>query len=584
MKKSKALIVILSLSLMLTACQSGLGTERLRLQYSKSNNADQYQYKEDYDILDRGPVAGGSLNLFTTAPDTFNPVLTKNTYTSDFLGFIYEGLTRLDKKQQAVPLLADSWSVSEDGLVWNFHLRDGVKWQDGQPFTAEDVEFTVQTLQNPGIDSVYKPLLLNVATCAAVDSRNFRMVLAKPNSFMPEMMTFPILPKHQFKQKDVLSASKDFKPIGTGPYQFTAYLDNKKITLEANKNWWKLNSGENGAGDGMYIEKININVFNSADDALGGLQTGEVDVMKIESADLAKYRGRTDLIMKKYTSRDFEFMAFNLQNVIMADYSVRKAISLAIDKDELVRTLLPGEAEPADLPVLPESWIADSEGIPVSAEGVPAFTDTTATHAAISARTPKEALLLGGWKESSQGYYKVFGGVRKYLKVDILVNSNNSTRVSAAQAICTQLEQSGITASCTQIEWNDMMNRISTAKYDIVVTGLRIPQIPDISYLYSAGYLPVSLPGRQDIARNISGYVNMQLDTYITTLFNENNPDRKKEAFHAVRQQIMTDQPYIGLYFLRNAMVYSKSIRGPLNPDTWNRYEDMTNWYKPVVP
>ena len=84
MKKSTLLIIILILTLMLTGCQTGLSLR----QYEDTNEYDQYQ--EDYDVLDKGPVAGGTLNLFTTAPDSLNPILTKNTYTADFLSFIYE--------------------------------------------------------------------------------------------------------------------------------------------------------------------------------------------------------------------------------------------------------------------------------------------------------------------------------------------------------------------------------------------------------------------------------------------------------------------------------------------------------------
>ena len=595
MKKSKGLILLIAFSLLLSACQGGLGLEQLqRQQYNGENGND--QYKADYDILDKGPVAGGTLNLFTTEPDTFNPIITKNTYTSDFLSFIYEGLTRLDEKQQAVPQLSDAWSVSSDGLNWNFHIRDGVKWQDGQPFTAEDVEFTVQTLLTPGIDSVYKPLLLNVATFSAIDSSNFKLVLGKPNSFMPEMMTFPIIPKHQFKQKDVLSASKKFQPVGTGPYKFVSYTEKKNTVLKYDNNWWYLNTEENNARDSMYLKTININIFNNPDEAMGAFQTGEIDAVGIKASDFAKYKGRTDLIIKKYTSRDFEFLAFNLKNPVIADIYARKAIALAIDRDDLINDVLMGEAEAADVPVLPDSWMSDIEDISIgtaalssdplssSQASITVNGITTTTTAAIDAKTPKEALLMGGWKESKQGYYKLLNGVRKYLKVELIVNSNNSIRVRAAQKITSMLEQSGITAVCTQLEWNDLLAKLNTAKYDIAFTGCRIPQIPDISYLYSNSYLPAALPVKYGNAHNVSGYFNMQVDAYITAMFNENNTDRKKTIYKAAKEQVTNDLPYIGLYFLRNAMVYSKNIRGPLKPDVWNLYNDMTHWYKPELP
>ena len=618
MKKSTGMVLILAICFLFSACQYGPAPVQLQSQQNNGiGNTDEYQ--EDYDILDKGPVSGGVLNLFSTEPDTLNPVLTKNTYVSDFLNLVYEGLTVLDAKQQATPKLSDSWTVSADGLIWNFHIRDNVEWQDGQPFTASDVEFTVQLLMNAGVDSVYKPLVKSIATCAAVDSSNFKLVLIKPNSFLPEMMTFPILPKHQFNQSDAVSSSASFKPVGTGPYRFESYAEKKQVVLKADKNWWYLGI-DNNSKNSMYIDTINVNVFNSTDDAMGALQTGEIDVMGIDSGDFSKYKGRTDLTIKKYTSREFEMLAFNLSNPAMSDKYARKAISLAIDRDKLISEVLPGDAQAAETPVLPDSWISNLEGVSADPAVLNAFTTvtspvgissgninnsagsnntaskvdaastnaavslknpTTVTNTAIIAKTPKEALQLGGWKESKQGYYKVIGGLRRYLKVELLVNSNNSIRVHAAQLICSQLELAGIPAVCTQVAWSDLLARTSIAKFDMAFIGCRIPQIPDISYLYSSSYLPVSLPISYENARNISGYFNMQLDAYINAIFKENNPDNKKILYKAALEQISNDTPYIGLYFTRNAMVYGKNMRGPLTPDTWDRYNDIIHWYKP---
>jgi peptide/nickel transport system substrate-binding protein len=619
MKKSTGMVLMLVICFLLSACQYGSGLDQLQLQqYNVIGNTEEYQ--EDYDILDKGPVSGGTLNLFTTEPDTFNPVLTKNTYVSDFLNLIYEGLTSLDEKQQAIPKLSDSWTASADGLIWNFHIRDNVEWQDSQPFTASDVEFTVQLLMNAGLDSVYKPLVQSIATCVAVDSSNFKLVLIKPNSFLPEMMTFPILPKHQFNQSNALSSGKSFKPVGTGPYRFESYTEKKQVILKADKNWWYLGI-DNNSKNSMYIDTVNVNVFNSTDDAMGALQTGDIDVMGIDSGDFSKYKGRTDLTIKKYTSREFEMLAFNLSNPVMSDKYARKAISLAIDRDKLISAVLPGDAQAAEIPVLPDSWISNLEGVSADPAVLNAFTTitnpvgitsgninnstesvntasnvdaaststavsmnnptATVTNTAITAKTPKEALQLGGWKESKQGYYKVIRGVRRYLKVELLVNSNNSIRVHAAQLICSQLELAGIPAVCTQVEWSDLLARTSIAKFDMAFIGCRIPQIPDISYLYSSNYLPVSLPISYEKARNISGYFNMQLDAYINAIFKEDNADNKKILYKAALEQISNDTPYIGLYFTRNAMVYGKNMRGPLTPDTWDRYNDIIHWYKP---
>lgn len=609
MKRSINIIVLLLVCVLLSACQAGAGPEQL-LQYNGGENTGQY---EDYDILDKGPVPGGTLNVFTTEPDTLVPILTKNTYTADFLGFIYEGLTRLDRNQRAVPVLSDSWTLSTDGLIWDFHIRDGVRWQDGEAFTAEDVEFTIQTIQNNSIDSVYKPLLKNIVTCVAVDSSNIRIALAKPNSFLPEMMSFPILPKHQFSKKDVLSSSKQFSPVGTGPYSFVSYTPEKNVIMQANKDWWQLSpdagntddsSTETSAGavsigvssggavtegKGMYIETIQANIFKSPDDAMGAFQLGEIDISGISTSDLAKYKGRTDLVIKKYTSRNYEFLAFNMRNPVFADPYARKAIDLAIDRDKLINDVLPGEAEAAKLPVMDESWISGTDdNKAVSAVPYPTTDFTTqaaiinsTTSSAITAATPAEALAAGGWKQGSSGYYKYIGGARRYLKVSLLVNTNNSIRLQAAQKICEQLLKAGIPAEVRQVAWNELMNNVTGNKYDMAFIGCRVPQIPDLSYMYSAAYLPAALSGAGGNAFNVSGYINPAVDANVASLFRETDESKQKTIYKALRNQINNDTPYIGLYFLRDAMVYGKRLRGPLDPDTWNHFNGYTQWYKP---
>ncbi len=597
MKKSTLLIIILILTLMLTGCQTGLSLR----QYEDTNEYDQYQ--EDYDVLDKGPVAGGTLNLFTTAPDSLNPILTKNTYTADFLSFIYEGLTRLDADQKAVAMLSDTWSVSPDGLIWTFHIRNGINWHDGEPFTAYDVEFTIQTLLNPGINSVYKPLLAGVVTCAAVDSSTVRLVLDNPNSFMPEMMTFPIIAKHQFDQKDILSASEQFSPAGTGPYRFVSYEENVNVEMKINTEWWYMtlaNAGEykdSADSDSVetaerYIETIMMKIYKNPDDTMVAFQTDDLDVASIGASNYQKYKGRTDLTFKKYTSRNFEFLAFNMNNPIFNDIYVRKAISMAVDIGAIINEEMPGEAVAAELPILPESWISDLEGVQAAplydnVNGVTSDKDATAEPddaISITAMTPIEVLKEGGWKENKQGLYKSIGGLRKYLKVELLVNTNNSTRMRIANKICEQIIKAGIPAEVKEVQWDEMMNRISTLKYDMAFLGCRIPQIPDLSYLYSNSYLYSSISGINDSAYNVSGYNDSLVNTGITELFKEKNEYYKKRIYKAMKDQILKDSPYIGLYFLRDVMVYSKDIKGPLQPDTWNRYEGMSQWYKPEIP
>lgn len=566
LKRSAFITILLVSCIFLTACQADSGIEELQMQNQagSENNVNNL----NYDIMDKGAVKGGILKLFTTTPDTLNPVQTKSSYVSDFLSFVYEGLVKLDSKGLPMPVLSDSWSVSADGLVWDFHIRNGVMWQDGRSFTAGDVEYTFDFILNSSVESVYKRQLQNIATYTATDTSNFKMVLRKPNSFTPEMMTFPILARGDSNPSDPAT----FRPVGTGPFKFDSYTRDKKVVLLANDNWWQLKTEGNNKDDMMYLDEIDVNVYRNTEDALTAFQTGDVEALCINASDFSKYNGRTDLIIKKFVSREFEFLAMNLYNPVIADPYLRKAIASAIDKDALIKDVYGGDAMPADLPVSPESWLF---------EGIAKENSKTA---------PLAGTLLkqGGWVEKSgllneneSKYYKSINGVRKDLNIEILVNSNNSSRINAADVICSQLKAVGINATVTSLEWDEILKRIDTRKYDIAILGCRTTQIPDISFLYSSSYLPSYMALQGEAGRNVSGYGNADVNTYIDKIFAEQNNNNKKALFFNMQQIIDNDVPCIGLYFTENAVIYRKNVRGLLDPNVWNRYNDITRWYKP---
>lgn len=561
--------IIALICVLLTACQADFGIEQLGMQMAGTSESD--TGGADYDIMDRGPVGGGVLKLFTTTPDTLNPVLTKNIYVADFLDFIYESLVALDQNGRPVPALSDSWSVSTDGLVWDFHIRSGVQWQDGQTLTAADVQYTFDFILNGRTDSVYKRQLQNVATYTAEDESSFKMVLRKPNSFTPETMTFPVLPAHIQAERDP-AADSNFRPVGTGPFRFGSYEKDKRVVLEANEDWWYLKSHPDGAEDMMYLKEIDVSIYNSSDDAINAFQTGDTDAVCVNSADFNKYNGRTDLLIKKYVSRDFDFLAFNLYNPIFADVYVRKAVDAAINRNSIVRDAFRGDALAADLPVSPESWLFSDMQKPDSMEAAPV----------------DELLKQGGWKEKTNApsnngsrYYKSINGVRKDLNIEILVNSSNSSRVSVADMICSQLKSKGIAAKVVLLGWEEMLARIDARKFDVALLGCRTTQVPDISFLYSNSYLPAYQSLRGDVGRNVSGYSNPEVNSYIEKIFAEQSDTVKKAMFFNMKQLIEEDVPYIGLYFTENAVIYRKNVRGLLNPYVWNKYNDVTRWYKP---
>jgi peptide/nickel transport system substrate-binding protein len=549
-KKILLTIISISISILLTSCVA-LGIREENNQNKEYNFLD----SED-DVIDMGPTKGGVLRLYSTIPDTLNPILTNNIYVRDYSEFIFESLTKLDKSQKAVPVLAKSWEVSEDTLTWTFHLEEDIHWHDNMPFTAEDVEFTLNAIINSP-NSSYKTNVSNITTFTVVDQKTFRIVLGTPNSFTAELMTFPILPKHYFFGEDFLTSAKNNTPIGTGPYKFSEFSPGQFVKLKSNENWWKAEQDDKALAKLPYIEEIEICLYEKTKIGSDAFQGGDIDVLTIDRSLWSKYNGRQDIVMKRYTTNNFEYIAFNLSNKILKLPEVRQAIAYAVDKTKIINDILPGEAVASDLPLMPDTWLNDTNAV---------FYSTDKEKA-------RKLLEDSGWKESNGLLYKRINGANTALKLELLVNEDNSLRVKVAEEIKNQLKEIGIELTIKKQKWEDELKSLDKNRFDMVFIGCQVTSIPDLSFMYSS----------ETGTLNLSSYSNIEVDEYLKKIMSEKNEELKKEYYLKMKELINQDLPYLGLYFYNDAVVYSKKIKGEFNPYLWNRYFDLVQWYIPIT-
>lgn len=554
------MLAFANIILLLTACNNLEGEIADNIQ-----EADFSIYTSD-EVVDSGPASGGTLKLFSTEPDTLNPITTENIYVRDFLSLVYEGLTAVDASQKAIPVLAERWEVSSDGLTWTFYIRGGVEWHDGKPLTASDVEFTFNMISNGSIFSAYEYNLRNIASYSAVDSGTFRLLLKKPNAFTELLMTMPIVPKHVLTE-DILSSALDIeKPVGTGPFRFVSYEKEKSVRLEANKEWWNSpNTDGEGLPEKPYIDVVEVAIYKDASSAAEAFQDKETDILYIDDIDYEKYSARTDIAIKKFPGRNYDFIAFNLSKPATGLVNVRKAIASCMDRSGLVQNLLSEIAVEADIPVIQGTWMNNAP--PDS--GGPDIQECI------------RLLEEEGFTEDDRGYYKYIKGVRTRLELELLVNDDNRKRVEIANELASQLAKGGITLKVTALKWDEVFKRVEAGKYDLLLTGIRIPSIPDVSYLYSYPYMDALPSADTDTAWNICDYNDETVDGYIKSIFSQNDEALRKALFLNMKQKLEEDVPYIGICFYNNAVLYNKRLRGSISPHVWNRLNGVEGWYIP---
>jgi peptide/nickel transport system substrate-binding protein len=289
-----------------------------------------------------------------------NPVLDfYNQPDQDVDRLLYSSLLKFDTRGLPQPDVAEAWGVSQDGTVYNFTLRDNAQWQDGQPLTSEDIQFTVDLLKNGGsfVPKDLQALWKDVEVIALSDKMvQFRL----PEAFAPfqDYLTFGILPKHIFEGKkiaEIAQSDANLKPVGSGPYRVNRILtDNGKITGVSMTLFDKYYAKK------PFIEQFEVRYFPDSNAAWQAYKGGQVQGVSTLSKDVLP-EALANPNISVYSSRmpQMYMVMFNLkdqQASFLSDTVVRQALMTGLNRKLMVNRILNGQGIIADGPIQPESW------------------------------------------------------------------------------------------------------------------------------------------------------------------------------------------------------------------------------------
>jgi peptide/nickel transport system substrate-binding protein len=294
-----------------------------------------------------------------------NPLLaTYNPVDQDITSLIFEGLTTTDDYGEIIPNLATSWTVSPDGLEYIFALREDVLWQDGVPFTAEDVVFTVNTMSDPLFPGA-APLhdFWRTVEADALSEHMVRFRLTQPLASFPDQLRIGIVPAHVLRGTPVDSLGKhpfNLSPIGTGPYQIEALTASggqiDGIQLRVAPVYRQRPEG----ADGYLLDRIVFRTYPTSGAALDAYRRGEVNSISFIPPDLqAAAQQIPGLSLYTAVQPHVGVLIYNWQRdsiQFVRNPRVRLALAHAIDRPGLVAKYLTGRAILANSPLLPGSW------------------------------------------------------------------------------------------------------------------------------------------------------------------------------------------------------------------------------------
>ncbi len=421
-------------------------------------------------------------------PQTLNAWSDTSTWTIITLDMIYEPLATTDPDGKYIPWLAESWEASPDGKVWTIKLRKDVKWQDGKPFTAEDVKFTFEYFKKDVTAKRGHSDMDYLDHVEVVDDHTVKLHLTEPFvAVVNTMLTNPILPKHIWEpivSKDGFVASK-YEPklsevVGTGPFKVVEYKTNEYVKLVANENYWK------GA---PAVKNVVIQFVKEGDTQVLMIKKGEIDAaihLAINPA-VEKDLKAAGVKVHRYLRPYFYHWGFNLKHFPFTEKKFRKAMAYAINLTEIVEIARLGAGEPGSYGVMPavwKDWYCEEAGKMYS----------------YNPEKAKQLLDELGWVDKdNDGIRETPDG--KDVAFEIYPPSYDPARVRAAEMIRDYLKEIGVKVTVQVGDWKGVVwPGIKAHKFDSFILGAG-PTEPDPDWMRlrfktnaSANYYELSDP------------------------------------------------------------------------------------------
>jgi peptide/nickel transport system substrate-binding protein len=485
-------------------------------------------------------------------PQALNPILANDEASRTVNALVFGGLTRLDERGQPAPDLAESWEVSPDGRTYTFHLRQTARWHDGVPVTADDVLYTVKTIQDQQYSGPLGQYWKDV-TAEKVDDLTAKLTLEK-GSFAPfiEYTAVGLLPAHllgDVSARDLPAHRFSVQPVGTGPYRVKE-VRTDRIVLEAAPTYY---------GPRPHLSRILFRVYPNQKTILTALERDEVEgVPMVEPEDAARLANEKDVVVYTAPQASLTYLFFNLSHPLLADRNVRQAIAYAVDRQKLIDAARNGRARPADGPVLPGSW---------------AYSDD-ARKLTYDPQRARAILDQAGWKQETEGATRTKDG--RPLRFVLLTN-DRTERVRLAEALQQQLAQVGIEVEVQATGAGGLVQDfLLPRRYEMALFSWDQGGFDPDPYAlwHSTQMAPNGL--------NVAGFGNRRADDLMERARRAVDQNERARYYGELQSLFAEEVPSLPLYYPTYDFAVSSKIKGVrpgLISTPADRFRNVVDWY-----
>jgi peptide/nickel transport system substrate-binding protein len=406
-------------------------------------------------------------------PDTLNRFSTH--ILEDIQTAVVEGLTITDEKMNILPLLASEVPTVENGGVTlrsdggmdvTWRLRPGITWHDGKPFTSADVKFTVDAINDPGYNPESTDGFDRISSVDTPDP--LTAVVHYREVYAPYALQFVrgCLPRHVLQGRDIDRANDYNRALlGTGPYRVAEWKTGEYILLERVDAYWR---------GTPKIAKLLFKFLPNTNTRINQLKTGEVHVVATVPWD--KYREIADvpgLVVRRTPGNAYEHVTLNQRQFqVFADVRVRRALTHAVDRDLIVRTILDGLAPVTHGPIQPVSW---------------AYTDAVTQYAFDPSRA-RALLDEAGWRLRAGDAIRTRDGQR--LAFTLITQAGFVVRESVAQVLQRQFRDVGVDMAIQLHDGTSISQRWFQGNFDAMLHWWQMPADPELTLFFAADRTP----------------------------------------------------------------------------------------------
>ncbi|MBU1643310.1 peptide-binding protein [bacterium] len=481
-------------------------------------------------------LTASTLHLSTSSnPSRINPILATDSASSEIANYIFNGLVKYEKDgKQIVGDLAKNFYF-ENNVTLVFELRKGVKWQDGAAFSAQDVLFTYNLINSPQVVSPYTSSFRMVKSVEIVDNLTLKVIYKEPYFKALELWMSGILPYHLLKdEKNMMSSHFNTKPVGTGPYRLSKLEFSKNIELEAYEDYFEHRPR---------IDTIIYHVIPDANTRFLMLKTHKVDIGELEAMQIERQIEKPffeNFRVIEEIAHAYTYLGFNLRREKFQDPRIREALSLAIDRKELVDILFMGHGQICTGPFLP---------------GGPSFNS--------GVKAPSQNL------KRAKALLKEAGDDEAHpFSFEIATSNSSSIRPYAAQILQYQLAKAGVRVKLRVMEWQAFLNTVVFPReFDTVLLGWSLSLSPDPYLLWHSDS---DKPG----GFNFIGYHNKKVDALIETMQGTVERAELSKIQQKIFASVVKDNPYLFLFIPSSITAVDKKIKNidPTLNGIWHNY------------